>query len=128
MTYYFSVVLDMPFEQAIIRVKEELQKEGFGIVTEVNFKEKLKEKLGVDFRNYMILGACNPKFAYSAMQVEDKIGVMLPCNVVVQSTADGKVEIAAVDPVASMMAIQNPDLEWLAKEVQARMKAVISRL
>jgi uncharacterized protein (DUF302 family) len=128
MSYYFSKTLDMSFDQAISKVTEELKKEGFGILTDINVKDKLKEKLNVDFANYRILGACNPPFAYQALQVEDKIGTMLPCNVIVQERPDGKVEVAAIDPIASMQAIANPKLQDIAEQVQAKLKKVIDGL
>ena len=128
MSYYFSKTLDMSFDQAISKVTEELKKEGFGILTDINVKDKLKEKLNVDFTNYRILGACNPPFAYQALQVEDKIGTMLPCNVIVQERPDGKIEVAAIDPIASMQAIANPKLQDIARQVQAKLKKVIDGL
>lgn len=128
MSYHFSKVVAVSFEDAIVRTKDELKKQGFGVLTEIDVKETLKQKLGIDFRNYRILGACNPPYAYQALQLEDKIGTMLPCNVIVQERPDGKVEVSAVDPVASMRAIENPKLLGIAGEVQARLKAVIETL
>jgi uncharacterized protein (DUF302 family) len=128
MSYYFSKILEMSFEEAITRVTNELKKEGFGILTDINVREKLKEKLNVDFRNYRILGACNPAFAYQALQAEDKIGTMLPCNVIVQEDEEGNIEVAAIDPIASMQAIQNPKVRDIAKQVQAKLKTVIGSL
>ena len=128
MAYYFSKTTDLPFDQAIARVTEELRNEGFGILTEIDVKETLKKKLDVDFRNYRILGACNPPFAYQALQAEDKIGVMLPCNVIVQEHASGQVEVSAVDPAASMQAVDNPELGSIAQDVRAKMKKVIGNL
>ena len=128
MAYYFDKILNVPFDEAIARLVGELQKEGFGVLTEIDVQATLKKKLGVDFRPYRILGACNPPFAYQALQAEDKIGTMLPCNVVVQERAPGEVEVAAVDPIASMQAIQNPDLEEVARQIQAKLKNVIDRL
>ncbi len=116
-TYYFARQFDWPFEEAIKRVTGALKAEGFGILTEIDVKETLKKKLNADFRNYRILGACNPPFAYQALQAEDKIGAMLPCNVIVQETPDGKTEIAAVDPIASMQAVDNPELGKIAGQV-----------
>jgi len=107
---------------------EELKKEGFGILTEIDIKATLKKKLDVDFRNYKILGACNPPFAHKALEAESKIGTMLPCNVIVQETADGAVEVAVVDPVASMQAVDNPDLGEIANVIQGKLKAVVDRL
>ena len=128
MSYYFSKTLEMSFDEAITRVTNELKKEGFGILTDINVREKLKEKLNVDFRNYRILGACNPAFAYQALQAEDKIGTMLPCNVIVQEDEEGNIEVAAIDPIASMQAIQNPKVRDIAKQVQAKLKTVIGSL
>ena len=128
MQYYFMKKLDDDFEKAIERVTVELKKEGFGILTEIDVKEAMKKKLNVDFRNYKILGACNPSFALKALEAEDKIGVMLPCNVIVQETPDGGVEVAAVDPVASMQAIDNPSLSEIASEVRGRLEKVVNNL
>ncbi|HEX9872864.1 MAG TPA: DUF302 domain-containing protein [Deferrimonas sp.] len=128
MSYYFSKILPTTFDQAVLRVTEELQKDGFGILTEIDVTGTLKKKLGVDFRKYRILGACNPNFAYQALQKEAHIGTMLPCNVIVQETEDGRIEVAAVDPLVSMQGIKNPELAQVAGEVQARLKGVIDRL
>ena len=128
MRYYFSKVLNVSFEEAIAKVTDELKKEGFGILTDIDVKEALKKKLNVDFKKYRILGACNPPFAYQALQAEDKIGMMLPCNVVVQEHAEGNVEVAAVDPVASMMAIDNPKLRDVAEQVRMKLKKIIDSL
>ena len=128
MSYYFNKVLDVSFEEAILKVTEELKKEGFGILTEIDVKTVLKKKLDVDIQSYKILGACNPKFAHKALQLEDKIGTMMPCNVIVQETAEGKVEVAAVDPVLSMQAVDNPDLREVAEEVRSKLKKVIDSL
>jgi uncharacterized protein (DUF302 family) len=127
MSYYFSKTVDLPFEEAIARVTEELKSQGFGVLTEIDVRATLKKKLDVDFRNYRILGACNPKFAYQALQAEDKIGTMLPCNVIVQETEQGT-EIAAVDPIASMVAVDNPELAGIARSVQELLQQVIERL
>ena len=128
MSYYFSKKVDIPYDDAISRVTEELKKEGFGILTEIDVKETLKKKLDVDFRKYRILGACNPPYAYKALQSEDKIGLMLPCNVIVQETADGVVEVAAIDPIASMQAVGNKALGEVASEIQSKLKKVIENL
>jgi uncharacterized protein (DUF302 family) len=128
MSYYFSKILNVSFEEAISKVTDELKKEGFGILTDIDIKEALKKKLNVDFKKYRILGACNPPFAYQALLKEDKIGTMLPCNVIVQELADGSVEVAAVDPVASMQAIENPELRDVAEQVRAKLKRVIDSL
>ncbi|MGB5885013.1 MAG: DUF302 domain-containing protein [Desulfobulbales bacterium] len=118
----------MAFDEAIDKVTEELKKEGFGVLTEIDVKKALKKKLDVDFRKYRILGACNPQYAYKALQVEDKIGTMLPCNVIVQETEDGKVEIAAIDPVASMQSVQNESLGEIATIIRAKLKQVIEKV
>jgi len=128
MKYYINKKLNISFDQAVIKVTELLKSEGFGVLSEINLHEKLKEKLNVDFRKYKILGACNPAFAYKALQSEDKIGTMLPCNVIIQELAEDEIEVAAVDPVASMMAIDNSSLESIATEVQEKLKRVISSL
>ena len=128
MSYYFNKVVDMAFDEAIDKVTEELKKEGFGVLTEIDVKEALKKKLDVDFRKYRILGACNPQYAYKALQAEDKIGTMLPCNVIVQETEDEKVEIAAIDPVASMQSVQNESLGEIATIIRAKLKQVIEKL
>ncbi|TYB32639.1 MAG: DUF302 domain-containing protein [Flexistipes sinusarabici] len=128
MSYYFLKTFDGEFEEAIEKVTAALKEEGFGILSEIDVKETLKKKLDVDFRNYKILGACNPSFAYKAFQTEDKVGTMLPCNVIVQETNDGKVEVAAVDPVASMQAIDNSQLGEVAQTIQGKLKSVIERL
>lgn len=128
MSYYFSKTLAMSFVEAIIKVTEELKKEGFGIITEIDVKETLKKKLNVDFKKYRILGACNPSFAYQALEAEDKIGTMLPCNVIVQEISEGKTEVAAIDPIASMQAIENPKLRNVAEQVQSKLKKVIDDL
>lgn len=129
MDYYFKKTLtDSTFEEAIKQVSEELKKEGFGILTEIDIKSTLKKKLDVDFYNYKILGACNPTFAYKALQAEDKIGTMLPCNVIVQEKQAGIVEVSAVDPAASMSAIENDDLSGIAMEVRNKLQRVIEAL
>jgi len=128
MSYYFAKILDMPFQEAIDKVSAELKKEGFGILTQIDVQETLKKKLDVDFRKYYILGTCNPPFAHRALQAEPRIGLMLPCNVVVQETADGKIEVAAIDPVASMQAVGNRKLLEVAQEVRGKLKKVIDNL
>lgn len=128
MSYYFSKNIDSTFEDAVSRVIEELKKEGFGVLTEIDVQATLKKKLNVDFPKYKILGACNPPFAYKALQAEKKIGTMLPCNVIVRETSEGWIEIAAVDPLASMQAVDNPQLTGIAREVQAKLKKVIVSL
>lgn len=128
MTYYFNKTIDMNFDEAIQKVTEELKKEGFGVLTEIDVRNTLKEKLDVDFRKYRILGACNPPFAYRALQNEDKVGLMLPCNVVVQEIEEGKTEVSTIDPIASMQAIDNPSLRDVAEEVKHKLKKVIDNL
>lgn len=128
MTYYFSKTVEQSFDETVAKVTAELKKEGFGILTEIDVRETLKEKLDVDFRKYRILGACNPPFAYQALQAEDKIGTMLPCNVIVQELSGGEVEVAAVDPIASMKAVANPELEGIAREVRQKLRGVIDNL
>ena len=128
MTYYFAKTLALGFDDAVHRTIEALKREGFGIITEIDVKETLKKKINVDFRNYRILGACNPALVHEALQVEDKVGTMLPCNFVVQSTKDGKTEIAAIDPVASMASIDNPQLKSAAARVQAKLRKVVESL
>ena len=128
MSYYFEKNLASSFEKAITDVTEELKKEGFGILTEIDVTATLKKKLNVDFPKYTILGACNPPFAYKALQAEPKIGTMLPCNVIVQELADGTIDVSAVDPLASMQSIQNPELQAVAREIQLKLKKVIAQL
>ena len=128
MEYYFSKTIAGSFDNAIQKVTEALKAEGFGILTEIDIKATLKKKLDVDFYNYKILGACNPQFAYKALQAEDKIGTMLPCNVIVQEKVAGKVEVSAVDPAASMLSIENKDLHNIATEVRAKLQKVIGQL
>ncbi len=128
MGYYFSKTVQTTFDDAVNRVIAELAKEGFGVLTDIDVKGTLKKKLNVDFRNYRILGACNPHFAYQALQAEDKIGTMLPCSVIVQEIENVGAEIAAIDPAASMQAVKNPKLEQIAVQVRAKLKAVIDRV
>ena len=128
MNYVFSKRLTVSFEQAIARVSEELSAEGFGILTEIDVKATLKKKLDVDFRNYRILGACNPTYAHKALLAEPWIGSMLPCNVVVQESETGEIEVGAVNPIASMQAIDNPTLGEIAQAIQTKLEAVINRL
>jgi uncharacterized protein (DUF302 family) len=127
MTYYFARRLDLPFAAALERTRSVLNEAGFGIIAEIDVTATLKQKLGAEFRNYRILGACNPALAYEALKTEDKVGTMLPCNVIVQETEGGS-EIAAVDPVASMQAIDNPELARLAGRVRDLLKGVIDRI
>jgi len=128
MSYHFSTTIRMPFDQAVTRVTEELKKEGFGVLTEIDVKATMKKKLNVDFRNYKILGACNPPFAYQALQAEDKIGLMLPCNVVVQERENGQIEVSAIDPLVTMQAVENPQLAETAVQVREKLRRVIAGL
>ena len=128
MPYYFNKTLHMSFDDAVTRVVEALKKEGFGVLTDIDVQKTLKKKLDVDFRKYRILGACNPPFAYEALKLENKIGTMLPCNVVVQEHPDGTIEVSAIDPIASMKAIENLKLRDVAAQVQERLKRVVENL
>lgn len=129
MQYYYSKQLrNVSFDEAVEKVSEALKLEGFGILTEIDIKATLKKKLDVDFYNYKILGACNPPFAYKALQVEDKIGTMLPCNVIIQEKLSGQVEVSAVDPSASMQSIENIQLQDIAAEIGAKLKKAIEQL
>ena len=128
MEYYFSKVLNVSYDEAVRLTTEALKSEGFGVITEINMHEKLKEKLGVDFKKYKILGACNPPFAYKALQTEDKIGAMLPCNVLVIEQGQNKIEVAAVNPIASMQSITNQALGDVALQVTAKLKNLIEAL
>jgi uncharacterized protein (DUF302 family) len=125
MSYYFSRDVDRSFDGAIEAVTEQLKERGFGVLTRIDVKETLKKKIDVDFRPYVILGACNPRFAHRALSAEPNIGAMLPCNVVVQQTEEGKVNVSAVDPVASMSAVDNPQLAELAGEVRELLRAAV---
>lgn len=128
MNYYIRIKVDTTFDQTIENLTAALRKEGFGVLSEINIHEALKEKLDVDFRKYRILGACNPPNAYKALQAENKIGTMLPCNVIVQELDNGKTEVAAVDPVASMMSIENHELKIIAGEIRDKLSRVVESL
>ncbi len=128
MSYHFSKTVNISFNEAIEKTREELKKEGFGVLTEIDVRETLKKKLDVDFRNYRILGACNPIFAYKALLSEDKIGTMLPCNVIVQEKEEGNIEVSAIDPIASMQAVTNPALQDIAENVRVKLKTVIEKI
>jgi uncharacterized protein (DUF302 family) len=128
MKYYFNKTLAGNFDQIIEKVTEELKKEDFGILTEIDVKETLKKKLDLNFKRYKILGACNPPYAHKALVAEDKIGTMLPCNVIVQEISKGIVEVAAVNPMASMQSVENEDLKEIAQEITAKLKKVIEKL
>jgi uncharacterized protein (DUF302 family) len=128
MTYHFSKTVHLTMDAAAVKVAEALKQEGFGILTEIDVQKTLKAKIDVDFRPYRIFGACNPGFAHKALLAEDKIGTMLPCNVIVQEKSPGMVEVSAVDPVESMKAIDNPALGAIAGEVRSRLQRVIAQL
>lgn len=128
MSYYLSRMLPITFDEAVSRTVDALKKEGFGIITEIDVKETLKKRIGIDFPSYRILGACNPALAYEALKLEDKVGTMLPCNVVVRDAGGGQTEVAAIDPVASMQAIDNPELKRAAQEVRAKLERVVAQL
>jgi uncharacterized protein (DUF302 family) len=128
MQYYIQKTVSLAFEAALERVREELKKEGFGVLTEIDIRDTMKKKLNEEFRDYRILGACNPPFAWKALQVEDRIGLMLPCNIIVQKTRQGTVEVAAIDPAASMATVGNPQLTEIARQVQEKLRKVIAAL
>ena len=128
MSYYISAKVQVPFDDAIARVDAALKTEGFGVISRIDIQQTLKTKIDVDFRPYTILGACNPTLAHEALQLEDKVGLMLPCNVIVQQSDSGEVEVAAIDPVASMQAIRNPELVKAAEVVRAKLARAIDRL
>ena len=128
MSYYYARTIRASFEDAAARTREALQAEGFGVITEIDVQKTLKAKINVDFRRYLILGACNPEMAHQALEIEDKVGTMLPCNVVVQERSEGTVEIAAIDPVASMQAIENCALTEKAAEVGTKLRSAIDRI
>jgi uncharacterized protein (DUF302 family) len=128
MSYYIATTLKVPFDKAVELAEAALKEEGFGVITRIDMKETLKAKIGVDFRPYTILGACNPKLAHEALSIEDKVGTMLPCNVVVQAKGEDETEVAAIDPVASMQAIDNPELKKAAAEVRQRLRQAMGAL
>jgi uncharacterized protein (DUF302 family) len=128
MNYYFNKTVKGTFEDVIEKVTEALKEEGFGILTEIDIKETLKKKLDVDFKKYKVLGACNSPFAYKALQAEDKIGTMLPCNVIVQEIEEGVIEVAAINPIVSMQAVKNEKLNNIAKEITSMLENVIEKL
>ena len=128
MAYYFTKTVARSFDETLAKLTDELKKEGFGILTEIDVKETLKKKLNVDFRRYKILGACNPTFAYQALQAEEKIGILLPCNVIIQEKSDGQVEVSAIDPMETMKVVGNPKLTALAEQVQAKLKRVVANI
>lgn len=128
MTYYLAQTFDGGFDQTVARTREALAAEGFGVITEIDIRKTLQTKIGVEFRPYLILGACNPALAHEALQLEDKVGAMLPCNVVVQDAGDGRTEVAVIDPVASMQAIPNPELAEKAAAVRDRLRDALERI
>jgi len=128
MSYYFTKTTALGYEQALTKVQAELKKEGFGIITEIDIAETFQKKLNVDFRKYKILGACNPTFAHDALQVESRIGTMLPCNVIVQEREDGQTEVSAINPSESMKAVQNAELEHIGQQVAAKLQSVVDRM
>jgi uncharacterized protein (DUF302 family) len=128
MAYHFSKTLDLPFDAAVSATVEALKRHGFGVLSDIDVQATLKRKINTDFRPYRILGACNPQMAYQALQAEDKIGTMLPCNVIVQQHAGGEVEVSAVDPVSSMQAIDNPALEKTAETVRGMLRQVVEEI
>lgn len=128
MKYYFNKTTNYSFDEAIEKVTKELQKEGFGVLTEIDVTATLKKKLDVDFKNYRILGACNPSYAYKALSAEDKIGTMLPCNVIVQQISDSQVEIAAINPIASMQSVENNSLGEVASDITKKLEQVIANV
>lgn len=128
MQYYFAKAMPLGFDEAVQRTTEALKQQGFGIISEIDVSQTLKAKIGVDFRKYRILGACNPKLAHEALQLEDKIGTMLPCNVVVQDLGGNRTEIAAIDPVASMAAVDNPQLKEAAQKVRGLLQKAIEAI
>lgn len=128
MTYYFNTIIPGDFDIIVEKVTELLKNEGFGILTEIDIQKTLKNKLDVNFRNYKILGACNPSFAHLALKVENKIGTMLPCNIIVQELEDNSIEVAAINPMVSMQAVKNKKLETIAEEVSSKLENVIKHL
>ncbi len=128
MSYYFSRMLDAPFDDAVVKVKAALAHEGFGVISEIDIRQTLMTKIGVEFRPYLILGACNPALAHEALLLEDKVGLMLPCNVIVQEADDGLIEVAAIDPAASMQSIDNQALKAQAARVGEKLQAALERL
>lgn len=128
MTYYYAKMIARPFDEVVAATRDALGQEGFGVITEIDVRQTIKAKIGEDFRPYLILGACNPRLAYEALQMEDKVGIMLPCNVIVQDAGDGRTEVAAVDPVASMAAIANDGLKRKASVVGDKLRAALDRI
>jgi len=127
-SYYFSTTTDTGFEETEQKVRAALEEQGFGVLTEIDVQATLKKKLNEDFRKYKILGACNPPYAHKALLAEDRIGLMLPCNLIIQEAADGQTEVAAIDPIASMAAVQNDQLGDIAQQIRGKLQAVIEAL
>ena len=128
MIYYISKISKVGYEETLIKVEEELKAEGFGVLTEIDVQSTLKKKLDVDFKKYKILGACNPTLAHKALTAEDKVGVLLPCNVIVEENADGQVEVAAVNPMVAMNSVENESLAGIAQSVTEKLQKVIDKL
>lgn len=128
MKYFNTKIVDYSYDEALVKVAEELKKEGFGVLTEIDVKETLKKKIDVDFRRYKIMGACNPSFAHKAISAEDNLGVLLPCNFVVQENKDGKTQISSVNPLVSMQSVENENLAPIAKEVSEKLSRVMNNL
>lgn len=126
--YYFKTTIDVPFDQAVEKAREALGREGFGVLTEIDVKATIKKKLDEEFRPYVILGSCNPRLAFKTLKAEEQIGLMLPCNVVVQETADGQSVVSAINPLVAMESVGNPDLEPIASEVTGKLRRVIESL
>jgi uncharacterized protein (DUF302 family) len=128
MAYYYTRITSLTYEDALEKVQAELKKEGFGVITEIDVKETLKKKIDVEFRKYKIIGACNPMFAHQALQLESRIGTLLPCNVIVQELAEGRVEVSAINPLESMKIVGNPSLQQIGSQVAARLESVVQRI
>ena len=128
MLYYLGRVLPLSFDAAVARTIDALKMEGFGVISDIDIRATLKKKIGVDFPGYRILGACNPALAYEALKLENMVGTMLPCNVVIRDAGNGQTEVAAVDPIASMQAIVNPELKRTAEQVRAKLEKVVTQL
>ena len=128
MSYYIARTVSMPFESAVAELTDTLKEQQFGVLTDIDVQATFKSKIGVDFPKYRILGACNPRLAYEALKVEERLGVLLPCNVIVREAADGSVEIAGVDPVATLERTGNEALKATAEQVRQRLSAAIMRV
>lgn len=128
MSYYYTKIVAGSFDLILVKVTRLLSKEGFGVLTQINLQDTFKKKLDIDFKKYTILGACNPSFAYKALQLENKIGAMLPCNIIVQENENGAIEVSAINPMVSMQAVQNPKLKEVAESVSLKLKNIIESL